>query len=72
MDIESIINILTVNHLGGFVQNISYDFLKLLILLPIAIVLDLIIKTIRERKKKNESEKSSKTTKKKTQHKGKQ
>lgn len=47
-------------------QRITYDFLKLLILLPIAIVIDLIIKAIRNKNGKNTKAKAV-TKKKQTQ-----
>lgn len=47
---------------AGAAQRITYDFLKLLILLPIAIVIDLIIKAVRN---KNEKGNKSKTVAKK-------
>lgn len=36
--------------------NLGYDFLKFLVLLPIAIIIDLAIKTIKNRSKKDDSE----------------
>ena len=43
---------------AGAAQRITYDFLKLLILLPIAIVIDLIIKAVRNKNGKGNKSKT--------------
>jgi hypothetical protein len=43
---------------AGAAQKITYDFVKFLILLPIAIILDLIIKAIKKKRGKNTSKKN--------------
>lgn len=45
-----------ISQFGMASGNLGYDFLKFLVLLPIAIIIDLAIKTIKNRSKKDDSE----------------
>ena len=48
----------TILQFGIASGNLGYDFMKFLILLPVAIIIDLIVKAIKNRKKMNDDEKN--------------
>ena len=54
----------TILQFGIASGNLGYDFMKFLILLPIAIIIDLIVKAIKNRKKMNDDEKDCNKNKK--------